>query len=90
MKIQCLITKINHVRTDNGDVFEVVIQSGFIKDIELSESIINLERNKDGILTKSLLRTKGKWTKKDLLRLYLRLLPSFDHKETGIYLDQKM
>ena len=37
-----------------------------------------------------LLRTKGKWTKKDLLRLYLRLLPSFDHKETGIYLDQKM
>ncbi len=37
-----------------------------------------------------LLRTKGKWTKKDLLRSYLKLLPSFDHKETGIYLDQKM
>jgi len=60
LSIDNLITKINHVRTNNGDVFEVAIQSGFIKDIELSESIINLERNEDGILTKSLLRTKGK------------------------------
>ena len=37
-----------------------------------------------------LLRAKGKWTKKDLVKLFFELLPDFDHKETGTYLDQKM
>ena len=37
-----------------------------------------------------LLRAKGKWTKKDLVKLFFELLPDFDHKETDTYLDQKM
>ena len=57
--ISNITTKINHVRTDTGDVFEAVIKNGFVKDLELSKSIINLERNENGIQTKSLLRTKG-------------------------------
>jgi len=36
------------------------------------------------------LRQKGTWDKGDLVKLYFSLLPEFDHKETGKYLDQKM
>ena len=36
------------------------------------------------------LRTKGVWTKDDIVRLYFGLLPEFAHKETGKYLDQRM
>ncbi|MDA9324123.1 UDP-N-acetylglucosamine 4,6-dehydratase [bacterium] len=36
------------------------------------------------------LREKGTWTKDDLVKLYIGLLPGFAHKETGKFLDQKM
>ena len=36
------------------------------------------------------LREKGIWTKDELVRLYFGLLPTFAHKETGKYLDQRM
>ncbi|MDA7726817.1 UDP-N-acetylglucosamine 4,6-dehydratase [Pseudomonadales bacterium] len=36
------------------------------------------------------LREKGTWTKDDIVKLYFGLLPEFDHKETGKYLDQRM
>jgi len=41
----------------------------------------------DGIET---LRRKVAWTKDDIVELYLSLLPEFNHKETGKYLDQRM
>lgn len=36
------------------------------------------------------LRDQGAWTKDDILRLYFEILPEFEHKETGKYLDQRM
>ena len=36
------------------------------------------------------LRLKGNWTKGDMLSLFFSLLPNFEHKETGKYLDQRM
>lgn len=36
------------------------------------------------------LKSKGAWTKSEILELFSILLPKFDHKETGKYLDQKM
>ena len=36
------------------------------------------------------LRAKKIWTKDEILSLYFRILPDFDHKETGKYLDQRM
>jgi FlaA1/EpsC-like NDP-sugar epimerase len=36
------------------------------------------------------LKEKGTWTKDDIVKLYLGLLPEFAHKETGKYLDQRM
>ena len=31
-----------------------------------------------------------KWSKADIVDLFKELLPAFDHKETGKYLDSKM
>ncbi len=36
------------------------------------------------------LRTRGQWSKPDLVALFYDLLPEFAHKETGKYLDSKM
>ena len=36
------------------------------------------------------LRKKGKWCKEDILKIFNEILPEFDHKETGKYLDQRM
>ena len=36
------------------------------------------------------LKDDGIWSKEDILCEYKKLLPEFDHKETGKYLDQKM
>jgi FlaA1/EpsC-like NDP-sugar epimerase len=36
------------------------------------------------------LRSRGKWDKSDIVRLFFELIPDFDHKETGKYLDQRM
>ena len=36
------------------------------------------------------LRSKGVWTKEDIVRLYFAVLPEFAHQETGKYLDQRM
>jgi len=36
------------------------------------------------------LRKQPSWTKKDILDIFFKILPGFNHKETGIYLDEKM
>ena len=36
------------------------------------------------------LRDNGSWSKENIIDLYYDLLPDFQHKETGKYLDQKM
>ena len=48
---------------------------------------VKLNNFMDGIKN---LRSKGIWTKDDIINLYLGLLPEFAHKETGKYLDKRM
>ena len=52
---------------------------------EFDESKLN--EFMDGI---EMLRKKGTWSKEDIIKLYLNLLPEFAHKETGKYLDERM
>ena len=59
---------------------------GIIKNkIDFDETL--LKEFSDGI---SSLRSKGSWTKDEILKLYYVLLPDLDHKDTGKYLDQRM
>jgi len=36
------------------------------------------------------LRKSGNWSKTDIVQLFHQMIPNFDHKETGKYLDSKM
>lgn len=36
------------------------------------------------------LRQKGVWSRADLIELFNRMIPEFNHKETGKFLDGKM
>ena len=36
------------------------------------------------------LKNKSNWSKKDILNAFLDVIPEFQHKETGTYLDDKM
>jgi FlaA1/EpsC-like NDP-sugar epimerase len=46
-----------------------------------------LDQFADAILD---MRSRGSWTKKDIVECFFRIIPDFDHKETGKYLDQRM
>ena len=46
-----------------------------------------LDEFMDGIYA---LRAKATWTKDEIVRMFYVLLPEFEHKETGKYLDQRM
>ena len=48
------------------------------------------ERLDDFVSGINALRENGNWTKGDIVELFFSLLPDFDHKETGRYLDQRM
>ena len=45
----------------------------------------------DDFLSKvEILRSESNWDRQNIISLFMDLLPDFDHKETGKYLDQKM
>ncbi len=60
LSITQLTTEISHKKDKENDVFDIIISSGYVYDLELAGSKINFERNKNETKVKSLLRTKGK------------------------------
>jgi FlaA1/EpsC-like NDP-sugar epimerase len=62
------------------------INIGIIKN----EFTNNDEKLKIFIDTIQQIKTGKSWTKKDILDLFLIMIPDFQHKETGKYLDAKM
>jgi len=36
------------------------------------------------------LKNEREWTKEEIVKLFFQMLPDFDHKETGKYLDNRM
>ena len=38
----------------------------------------------------SIMKNRGNWTKNEILDLFMQMIPNFNHKETGKYLDAKM
>ncbi len=58
--IKKLTTEINHTKDVDGHGFKITIREGFIYNLELTDSIINLKLKKNETKVKSFLRTKGK------------------------------
>ena len=59
---------------------------GIVQNLEYESKnlLINFE---DEIL---LMRNKNSWSKKEILDLFIKVLPNFLHEEKGKYLDEKM
>jgi len=73
--------------TENEDLDMNRMKSiGVIRN-EASFDPARLDFFADGIAA---LRARGRWTKNELTELFFSILPEFDHKETGKYLDQRM
>jgi len=53
---------------------------------------LNIEENKLQHFEKSIntMREKGSWEKSEIVNLFNEMIPNFNHKETGKYLDAKM
>src|SRR5690606_6172293 len=73
--------------TDSEDVDLQRFQSiGVIRNgLDFDES--RLDHFMDQI---NALRLRGNWSKADLVRVFDSVLPDFEHKETGKYLDGRM
>ena len=69
-----------------------VLDMDYFKTIGVikNEAIFNEKKLKDFEHSYQKLKDDGIWSKEDILSEYKKLLPEFDHKETGKYLDQKM
>tara|TARA_B100001250_G_C19810268_1_gene795381 strand:- start:1447 stop:2646 length:1200 start_codon:yes stop_codon:yes gene_type:complete len=91
----CLFTKSNTTGEKDFEEFftdkEILDMSkfstiGIVKnDNTVNENMLEtFEKNINKI------REKSCWSKKDILDNFLEVLPEFKHKETGIYLDEKM
>ena len=66
--------------------FEKFTHIGVVKN-KLYQDEISLNKFSDKI---NLMKLNLSWSKKDLLDEFIKLLPDFNHKETGKYLDSKM
>ena len=66
--------------------FEKFTNIGVVKN-KLYHDEISLNNFSDKI---NLMKLNLSWSKKDLLDEFIKLLPDFNHKETGKYLDSKM
>ena len=58
--IKNLTTEIRDLEYSEAKGFEVIIKKGFMYDLDLADTTINLRREKNEIKIKSLLRTNGK------------------------------
>lgn len=94
-KWPCLFTKSD---TTGEKDFEEFFMEGETLDLERFENLGIVKNNLDFddqkletfFDTIQKMKNSLSWTKADLVHLFHELLPGFDHKETGKYLDSKM
>ena len=94
-KWPCLFTKSD---TTGEKDFEEFFMDGETLDLEHFENIgivksnLDFEEEKLDYFLDSIhkMRDDLSWTKSDLVELFHEILPGFEHKETGKYLDSKM
>lgn len=62
------------------------------QNLGIIKNELNIEESKLQVFETEIqkLKNKGSWTKKELVALFNQMIPNFNHKETGKYLDAKM
>lgn len=69
-----------------------VLDMNYFKTIGVikNKAVFNEKKLNDFMTSYQKLKDNGAWSKEDIILEYKKLLPEFDHKETGKNLDQKM
>ena len=67
--IKKLTMNISHIRDLNDDIFELTINNGFVHDLNIRNSKINIKREKENFKVESLLATTGKLNHSEILKL---------------------
>lgn len=91
----CLFTKSDTTGEKDFEEFytenETLDMESF-KNIGIIKNDLSFDEKKldDFVVAINKLKDKHSWTKEDILKEFLKLIPDFKHKETGKYLDGKM
>ncbi len=91
----CLFTKSDTTGEKDFEEFFTEKETLDLKRFEnlgVIKNKLNVETEKIVLFEKEIvaMRTRGKWDKSELVELFNEVIPNFNHKETGKYLDSKM
>jgi FlaA1/EpsC-like NDP-sugar epimerase len=94
-KWPCLFTKSDTTGEKDFEEFftnHEVIDMNRFQNLGIIKNEIALESTKIETFSRAIsaFKDKRKWSKEDLVNLFNYMIPEFDHKETGKYLDAKM
>jgi len=94
-KWPCLFTKSDTTGEKDFEEFftenEILDMSRFENLGVIKNKIDYHEENLNAfIATIKTLKSNKAWSKKEIIALFVKMIPNFSHKETGKYLDQKM
>ncbi|MEO5777853.1 MAG: UDP-N-acetylglucosamine 4,6-dehydratase [Flavobacterium sp.] len=94
-KWPCLFTQSDTTGEKDFEEFftdNEVLNMNRFKNLGIIKSKTFIENDKIDIFSKTITeyKAKRKWSKEDLVTLFNYMIPEFNHKETGKYLDAKM
>lgn len=94
-KWPCLFTKSDTTGEKDFEEFftenETLDMTRF-QNLGIIKNELNIEKDKLELFENKIsgMRNKGSWEKSEIVDLFNAMIPNFDHKETGKYLDAKM
>lgn len=91
----CLFTKSDTTGEKDFEEFfteKETLDLNRFRDFGIIKNDLKIEANKIKKFEDSIqeMRTKGQWKKSAIVDLFNKIIPNFNHKETGKYLDEKM
>lgn len=94
-KWPCLFTSSDTTGEKDFEEFftdEEVLDIESFKSIGIIKNEVDYDSEKLSMFTNAIgsMKEKGLWQKEEILNLFKTLIPNFEHKETGKYLDSKM
>src|SRR5690625_275923 len=94
-KWPCLFTKSDTTGEKDFEEFyteKEVLDMDSYKNLGVIKNDLLLEEEKLTMFEKTIssLKNAGKWNKEEIVTLFHKMIPGFEHKETGKYLDSKM
>ena len=62
------------------------------ENLGIIKNKLSIEENKIGLFSEKIegMKKSGEWKKEEIVNLFNQIIPNFNHKETGKYLDSKM